>query len=209
MTQTDIDRRSDYLARLDSAMAAVPHGIAIEIRTGIAEELAALDGAELAARLDQLGDPRDIAREAQAEGADAPPAVRPPVAGVRTVDSRGFATTAALALGFGGILLPGVGWAVGAVMVCLSTLWRAREKVIAIAVPFATVAIAMIIAWSVWAFSTGGPSGSGAGSEQGMGNPLVPGWYDFGWHGIILLGLLVVPASGLWLLWRMRERGKG
>jgi len=33
---------SDYLARLDAALRGVPHGIASEIRAGIAEELARL-----------------------------------------------------------------------------------------------------------------------------------------------------------------------
>jgi len=64
--------REDFLGRLDAAMGSVPHGVANEIRAGIAEELDGLDAEATAARIAQLGDPVQIAREARDETLSAP-----------------------------------------------------------------------------------------------------------------------------------------
>lgn len=216
MTDAEATRlREGYLARLDEAMHTLPHGVAGDIRQGIAEELAALDAEATAARIAQLGDPAEIAREAQNEVprsamGEAPPAsattATPAPSGTAT---RGFAITAALVLGFGGIVVPGVGWAVGAVLVCLSPLWKAWEKTVAILLPLAIIAVTWIIASSM-TFTTGSSSGSSSGtgaSPDPAVNPLVPDLFAGGAHLLILVAVLLVPASGLWLLWRLRGRG--
>lgn len=206
--------REDYLAKLDEAMRALPHGVASEIRHGIAEELEGLDAHDTAARIARLGDPVAIAREAQDEVPASPAIVMaPPLAATApprraTTSTRGFAIAAALTLSFGGFLVPVVGWFVGAVLVVFSTLWRTGEKVVAILVPFAFGAFSLLAvqAMSFSAFSsTGASSGSGRPPEEAV-NPLVP---SLGiWHALILLGFLLIPTSGLWLLWRLRGRGE-
>lgn len=215
MTETTAeDLRENYLARLDEAMRGLPHGVAADIRGGIAEELQGLDASSVAARIAQLGDPVAIAREAQDETPAAPPFVvaapipapeapRPP-----TTSTRGFALTAALTLSFGGIVVPVVGWFVGAVLVVLSPLWRTWEKVVAIVVPFSVFLLTAILITTMQGFSvaTATGSSSGTGTPPPIANPLLPAWYDFIWFGVIALGFVFIPASGLWLLWRLRGR---
>lgn len=210
MTQIIADgMRDEYLARLDAAMSALPHGVAAEIRSGIAEELSGLDVDELSARIAELGDPAVIAREAQAQSEDAPAAPLPPVAPKPPVtSSRTFAIIAAITLSAGGFVVPIVGWIVGAVLVCLSPLWKTWEKVVAIVVPFVTLAISAFIGgtfWGVAGFESGSSSGTGD-TVTTASNPLVPSAYDLVWSGALVLGALLVPLSGLWLLWRLRGR---
>ena len=64
--------RADYLARLDEAMRDLPHGVAADIRGGITEELEGLGAEATAQRIAQLGDPEEIAREAQREVPEGP-----------------------------------------------------------------------------------------------------------------------------------------
>lgn len=215
MTRTANSMRDDYLARLDEAMRGLPHGVAADIRGGIAEELEGLDQATTAERIARLGNPEDIAREAhhaQSVDAVAPvPAVGVPQTPVPTTRTRGFAIAAALTLSFGGFVLPLVGWFVGAVLVSLSSLWKTGEKVVAIVVPFVLCALSGLLVsamgFSSWT-STGGSdsSGTGSGGEFEAINPLIPAWYDLVWFGVMLLGVVLIPLSGLWLLWRLRGR---
>ncbi|MFB8187950.1 hypothetical protein ACFC14_01415 [Microbacterium sp. NPDC055988] len=214
MTETTADAlREDYLARLDEAMRGLPHGVATDIRGGIVEELQGLDAAETAARIARLGDPVAIAREAQDEVPAsptivvAPPVVAPPAPRLPTTSTRGFAITAALTLSFGGFVLPVLGWFVGAVLVSISTLWKTWEKVVAIVVPFAFGALSLILV-QFMSFvdysSTGSSSGTGAPPDEVVNNPLLPSFSM--WHALLLLGFLLIPVSGLWLLWRLRGR---
>lgn len=211
--KTAAQLRDDYLARLDEAMGGLPHGVASEIRGGIAEELDGLDAVATAERIDRLGDPRGIAREAEDEVPKAPPVVFPAPAPAPsaprtpTTATRGFAIAAALTLSFGGIVVPVVGWFVGAVLVSLSAMWRTWEKAVAILVPFVATGLSFLIASTMTGFSTGSASGGSTGGETmpEVVNPLVPSFGE--WHLLLLLGFLLVPASGLWLLWRMRGRG--
>lgn len=211
MTQTNAEQlRADYLARLDHAMRDLPHGVASEIRGGVAEELEGLDADATVARIEQLGDPTRIAAEAQREVPAGPPSVvaaqaaprqgpRPPATG-----TRGFAITAALTLSFGGVVLPVLGWFVGVALVCASSLWKVWEKVVAIVVPFVFTAVSFLVASTFTGFSGSASSGTSATETPSVNNPLVPGLGE--WHILILLGLLLIPASGLWLLWRLRGR---
>jgi uncharacterized membrane protein len=211
--KTAAELRDDYLARLDEAMRGLPHGVASDIRGGIAEELDGLDAEATAERIDRLGDPRGIAREAGDEVPTVPPVVFPAPAPAPsaprtpTTATRGFAIAAALTLSFGGIVVPVVGWFVGAVLVSLSAMWRTWEKALAILVPFAATGLSFLITSTMTGFSTGSASGSSTDGDavSDVVNPLVPSFGE--WHLLLLLGFLLVPASGLWLLWRMRGRG--
>lgn len=210
MTVTDADRlREEYLARLDEAMSPLPHGVVAEIRAGIAEELDGLDAAATADRIARLGDPVDIAREAQDEVPASPvvvvasPAAAPVAPRPQATGTRGFAIAAALTLGFGGFVVPFAGWIVGAVLVCFSTLWRTWEKVVAILIPLVTAGISLVVL-SSFAFVSTVSESTGTGVEAA--NPLMPAWYDILWIGVLIAGILLVPASGLWLLWRLRGR---
>ncbi|GAB3595260.1 hypothetical protein GCM10027408_00770 [Microbacterium tumbae] len=190
-------------------MRTLPHGVAADIRAGIAEELDGLDAAATAERIARLGDPQDIAREAQDEVPVSPMVVvAPPVAAASAprppaASTRGFAIAAALTLSFGGFVVPFAGWVVGAVLVCFSTLWRSGEKAVAILVPLVTATISILVWSSFTVITTVEESGEGV---AGGANPLMPVWYDILWSGALLIGILLVPASGLWLLWRLRGR---
>ncbi|WP_226531395.1 HAAS signaling domain-containing protein [Microbacterium paraoxydans] len=214
MTQTDAQvLRDDYLARLDEAMRDLPHGVASEIRGGIVEELQGLEAEATAARIARLGDPAAIAREAQDEVPGSPtimvaaPISAPPAPRSASTSTRGFAITAALTLSFGGFVVPVLGWFVGAVLVSLSALWKTWEKVVAIIVPFVFGALSLLLlqfmSFAEFA-SSGSSSGSGSAPEEVASNPLVPGLSI--WHAFLLFGFLLIPASGLWLLWRLRGR---
>lgn len=208
---------SDYLARLDVALRDVPHGIAAEIRAGIAEELSSLDPDAAEERIAQLGDPAMIAREAMdAGGYVAPvqlvpavpsaPAPAAPPASVPVSRSRGFAIAAALTLSFGGFVVPIVGWIVGAVLVAMSGMWRTWEKAVAICTPFVLFGIVLVAALPAYVVPVEVHEASGAGTPPEVPSPLMPALYDVSWSTLFLLMVLVIPASGLWLLWRMRGR---
>ncbi|WP_298865891.1 hypothetical protein [uncultured Microbacterium sp.] len=189
---------SEYLARLDDALRSVPYGVAAEIRAGIAEELQSLDANGAAERIAQLGDPAVIAREAMAADeyaarripapAPAPAAAASP-ASVPVSHSRGFAIAAALALSLGAFVLPVVGWFVGVGLVVKSSLWHTWEKAVAILAPLGVLLLAMVGSIPAWIW---------------VDNVLQPtsAVHSF----IVVVIVVVIPASGLWLLWRMRGR---
>ncbi|QHC71796.1 hypothetical protein [Rathayibacter sp. VKM Ac-2801] len=68
-------------------------------------------------------------------------------AGVQHGDVRGilarrwFAVTASLLLAFGWLLIPGVGWPIGAVLVLWSSWWTGAEKRSALAIPLVAAAL--------------------------------------------------------------------
>lgn len=208
----------DYLARLDESLRDVPHRVAADIRAGVAEELRSLDPDAAEARIAQLGDPTVIAREALDAGGYAPPAApaaaRPDTGAspgfVPVSRSRGFAIAAALTLSFGVYLVPFVGWFVGVALVLMSSMWRTWEKLVAILVPVAVFAILGLFTLPAYAF---GPVQVNEQSGTGFEAPEIADPTPFmgnlfaGPHLFIILAVLgLVPASGLWLLWRMRGR---
>ncbi|MGY1553084.1 HAAS signaling domain-containing protein [Microbacterium sp. A588] len=214
MTIIDADHlRAEYLSRLDVAMRDLPHGVAAEIRNGILEELQGLDAAATAARIAQLGEPETVARgaldevPAQRQIAVAGHGATPAARNAPATSTRGFAIAAALTLSFGGIVLPVAGWFVGVMLVCFSALWRTWEKAVAIAVPFvAIVVIAGLLAFSAVPAATESPSTGSGDFSAPVSNPLLPASYDLVWSGIAVVGILLIPASGMWLLWRLRAR---
>lgn len=215
MTQSEAMRlREEFVARLDEAMRGVPYGVANDIRRGILEELDGLDADATADRIALLGDPALIAREAQAESlnaAAAAPVVLAAAPREPVTSTRGFAIAAALALGFGGIVMPFVGWVVGAVLVFLSPLWTRGEKIVAVVAPFIVAGVSILIISLLSGFESGFEAGSSSGSSGDFDapevavNPLLPTGYDL-WHTALILGFVLLPASGLWLLWRLRGR---
>lgn len=119
-----------------------------------------------------------------------------------TENSKGFAITAALVLAFGGFLLPIVGYLVGIVLVSVSRLWRPWEKLLAVLLPFGVTAVIGAASWILEVAQQQAELGGDAV------NPLLPASYDL-WFSTLILGILLVPACGMWLLWRLRDRTTG
>ena len=97
---------------------------------------------------------------------------------------------------------------VGAVLVSLSSLWKTGEKVVAIVVPFVAGGLSILVISTMVTISAWESSGSssGTGTPPPANNPLLPAWYDMIWGGLAGIGILLIPLSGLWLLWRLRGR---
>lgn len=185
-----------YLSQLETELADVPASVRSEIVSGVSEELAGLDAAAAAARIDQLGDPAFIAAEARAEaGAPADRPAEHPTVGERT-EPAWFAVVASLLVAVGSFVVPVVGWVVGIVMVWLSKAWWRWEKLVAtLLVP----GIILLVVGIGWLFSLGE-------ATSGQPNPLVPTHI-----GLLTIGLLPFALNvvvGLWLLYRARRTGR-
>lgn len=190
-----------YLAELDAALGGVPVELARDIRNGVEEELAGLDAATAAARIERLGDPVFIAAEARAGagvGAGSAAQVTTSTGASRAAtpisDSRGFAVVAALLVALGGVVIPVLGWVVGIAMVWMSSSWRRGEKWIATLVGPVAVAVPILLTWLF--------AGGSAGDAR---NPLVPSAVDTWWATIVIL-IPINVVVGIWLLWRTRRR---
>ena len=140
MNTTENRAVKSYLRRLDTALHDLPAArrreIVAEIETHIAEELTQLPAeptdAQVMDLLDRVGEPEAIAAESrEASGSDRPKA--------------GALETATLVLLLiGGLILPIIGWIVGAVLLWISNVWTTRDKLIGtlivpggLALPFA------------------------------------------------------------------------
>lgn len=184
-----------YLAELDAALGGVPVELARDIRNGVEEELAGLDAATAAARIERLGDPVFIAAEARAgAGVGAGSAVQVTTgteasrAATPISDSRGFAVVAALLVALGGVVIPVLGWVVGIAMVWMSSSWRRGEKWIATLVGPVAVAVPLLLTAVLH-------------DNVSMASALVPTWFT-----MIVLMIPVNVVVGIWLLWRTRRR---
>ncbi len=131
----------EYLDRLSAAAGTLPSAqrdeLVAEIREHIHVTLSqSEDQGEATVRtvLDRLGAPEDIAREA---GAGPRPESRRVAA---------FELVAVVLLLIGGIVLPVLGWIVGAVLLWASARWTTRDKVIGTLVVPGGLAVA---AWSL------------------------------------------------------------
>lgn len=176
-----------YLAELEAALSGVPVELARDIRDGVEEELAGLDAAAAAERIERLGDPVFIAAEARAGvGTPVVTATDASRSAAPISASRGFAIVAALLVALGGVAIPVLGWIVGIAMVWMSSLWRTGEKWIATLVGPVAVAVLIIL---TWLFAEANPLASH-----------VPAW------GSVLLLIPINVVVGIWLLWRSRGR---
>lgn len=205
--------REDYLRRLDEAMRALPYELAVELRSGIAEELQGEDAPRVARRIAGLGDPAQVA-EAAAEAAEIvsrpetmpAPAVVRPERKTPVTESRGFAVASAITLGVGGIVVPVAGWLVGIGLVSYCRFWRLREKLWAVFAPFLAAALGWAVYAAIQALSVPAAQDCIGFCPPGAENPLLPSVYSIAWSSLLLGYLLGAPLGGLWLLLRLRGR---
>ena len=186
-----------YLEQLKTALREVPEEVSREIVDGITEELAGLDAATAAARIEELGDPVFIAAEARAGTTQIVPAVS------RTGDPRWYTVLTALLVALGGIVIPFLGWIVGIAMVWLSKTWRTREKWVATLTAPLAMAAAMLVSVLIDRASIDSrPTNSLDGST--IVNPipsLIPNVFDTWWSSV-LMAVVINVIVGIWLLWR-------
>jgi hypothetical protein len=119
----------DYLRRLDAAAAHLPRARRAELAAEIEEHIddALREGGvddEAAVRnvLERLGPPEEIVA-----AGDPPPE--------ETLGRRGRLETAALIVLAVGVVLPGVGYLIGAGLVVASRAWSGRDKLVGLAIP--------------------------------------------------------------------------
>lgn len=195
MTERDTrDEVRAYLSRLDDALVGVPVATARDIRAGIEEELLSLDATAVRSRIAAIGDPTFVAAAARGETRDASRSLPRSAA----AESRGYVVGAALALGFGGAMVPVVGWLVGIVLVWRSRAWRRWEKVVATLTPVAALATAA----AAFALVVDDSSGALDTSDGPTGVSLfVPAVYDIAWTAVVAM-IVANLAVGVWLLAR-------
>jgi len=131
MTTPQTDVVNFYLADLTLALRVLPVDVRREIHSGIAEELRGLDADAAHQRIEELGDPMYIAAAALDEVG-----VPRPVAS-QVLDKPWYTRTTILVLLFGGLVIPFLGWIVGAVMLWSSKTWTTLDKIVGtLLVPF-------------------------------------------------------------------------
>jgi hypothetical protein len=114
---------ADYLKSLDRELRGVPRGRREELKTEIGEHIAEAraglepdDEAGVREILERLGDPADIAAAER-------PADPAPRAGWKEI-------AALILLPIGGIIVPIVGWVVGATLLWASEAWSTKDKLV-------------------------------------------------------------------------------
>lgn len=112
-----------YLKELDRALSELPRARRIEIVDEIRSHIeeATRDSGEAGVRtvLDELGDAETIAADARERLDIAPRSKAGPL--------EGFAIAALL---LGGVIIPGIGWFLGVILLWVSRVWTARDKLI-------------------------------------------------------------------------------
>ncbi len=191
----------DYLWRVGSALSGVPAARAREITDELAEHIreAREDGAvvtEADARnlLDRLGEPADIAVEAERRFGR----LGRPRAGAREV-------FAILLLGVSGVFIPVVGWLIGTVLLWTSESWNRRDKILGTVLTVGALpgfALLAIVPITVTGTSTiTDPSGrviSTSTQSFSSGPPAFVG-------PLVLFAVLVLPLlTAVYLLVRLR-----
>ena len=130
----------DYLRLLDLQASQLPpgrrHELVAEIRSHVADALAAVGGDEASVRgvLDRLGAPEDIVA-AEADGVPSARPVAPFQPGpVRPISAWGpLEVVAVVGLTIGAVVVPVVGPLVGLVCAWASASWTRKEKIVATA----------------------------------------------------------------------------
>lgn len=205
--------RDDYLERLEAASGDLPHRLAMELRAGIAEELQGGDRETVATRISELGSPFEVAQAARDAGFGATvpgpslPSAQPvQVSKPALAETRGYAIAAALVLGFGGILVPVIGWCVGVVLVTTSKMWTRGEKLWGILFP-----VVALVAISIALGVVGAMTESASVAHASAFYP--PSVSDFGQafgfstiRSLLIGGWTLAPFSALWLILRLRGR---
>ncbi|MGH3373592.1 MAG: HAAS signaling domain-containing protein [Actinoallomurus sp.] len=182
----------EYLDRLATAARTLPKARREETLAEIGEHIRITlsqseDQGEAIVRtiLDRLGAPEDIAREA---GADLDAASREATG--RRVGA--FEVVTVILLLIGGIVLPVLGWVIGAVLLWASARWTVRDKVIGTLVVPGGLGVA---AWSLL-FTSASSSCSADGVCQTSGTPA--------WVGltVTVIGTVGPLVSAVYLLRR-------
>lgn len=188
MTATTPQVVTDYLSRLDLALADIEPEVRGEIVAGIREELDGLGSADATARVVELGDPSFIAAEARA-GLTAADAGGPP-------PGRTLSIVAVLVLFVGAFVVPVIGPLIGLVWLSFSSAWSRREKISAWLIPLAAGVILV-----------GGTAIAASLQQPDAVNPVLPLGALAGWHVTILVAYLILPIEGIVLLVRASRRG--
>lgn len=130
MSMNKVDRLvEDYLQRLDGAARDLPAERRAELLDEITQHIedartaGADDAAAVRNTLDRLGSPGDIADAARQESSS-------PLAEVPQAGSSHLELAAVLLLTLGSVLLPLLGWLIGAVLLWASARWTTREKLL-------------------------------------------------------------------------------
>lgn len=204
--------RDEYLAELDRELTPLPYGTAAELRSAISAELIRMPLPELQYRIDELGTPASIARAALESGHESGTnaVVAMPNHPARVTDTRGFAIAAALTLGFGGFVVPIVGWIVGIFLVSLSSAWKTREKLWAFVTPLFVPIILVPVTFLFSYFE--GTSEAPVSGNSGFHGPSAAGFSPVGlatpdliWS-TTLATFIIVPFTAGWLLFKLRKR---
>ncbi|MEO7121907.1 MAG: hypothetical protein ABI400_02085 [Lacisediminihabitans sp.] len=195
-TQPQVVR--SFLAQLEVALHDVPRDVSSEIVAGITEELAGLDAATAAGRIEELGDPVFIAAEARAGVAVPATPPTPP-----RKDPLWYIVVAGLLVAVGGIVVPILGWIVGIALVWLSKTWRTWEKWVATFLPVVVVALAAVVLIIVYAlFAQPTPRyASYVPQPEPSSSPLLPIGPNWLLHNVLFM-MLINFVVGIWLLWR-------
>lgn len=215
MTISTVNRLvADYLARLESASAALPQ----ERRDELLEEIgahiataraagAAADEAAVRTVLERLGEPEVIA----AAALDDSPATPPRPGGTSTRPSTALELTAVLMLTVGSFL-PVLGWLTGAVLLWVSSRWTTGEKWLGTLVVPLGPGLALLLAslpGGTCVSSVEVPEGTGSGVLEAVVTEEVCTGFSFPiWLGVpLLLLVLVAPFVVAVVLYRRaRER---
>jgi hypothetical protein len=181
---------NDYLWRVQAALRHVPAARGREIVTELSEHIreAREDGAvatETDARnlVDRLGDPADIAAEAQRRFGR----LTRPAAGGREIG-------ALLLLGIGGLVLPVISWVGGILLLWTSESWNRRDKILGTVLTLGAAPGLLLLGALGSVHVTGGGGGDGSGGLS----VVLP--------NLVLFGFLILPLlTALYLLVRLRR----
>lgn len=174
MNGTKLPEAERYLKDLERELADLPGSrrreIVGDIREHI-EEAAAERGEEAQIRtiLEELGDPETIAAEARE---------RFGITRTKATAAEGFAIVLLLV---GAVVIPGVGWIIGAVLLWTSRVWTLRHKLIGTFL----VPGGLALAFYFGIFATGGSSG--------CSTPLRKGQVPTGQRGVVCESEVIGP----------------
>jgi len=213
MPMSNTDRLvTDYLKRLGKALVDLPPAQRREILQEVSEhiddaraDLGSPTEAEVRTILERLGDPTQIAADAHERF------------GVQPKKSGAMEVAALILLPVGGIIVPILGWLVGVVLLWMSDLWSAREKLIGTLVLPGGLAFPLYLAVFMATGETcvSGPTGStGSGSRNVVHQATTTcadGTSTFvtvlGSVGLVLLLIAPLVTTG-YLAYRMRRRSR-
>jgi hypothetical protein len=174
-----------YLDRLRGALEGLPAGRREEILDEIAEHIDAQLGpdpteAEVLTVLDRVGDPEQIAADARADF------------GITPVAPKWTDYAVPVLMPVGGIVLPVIGWIIGAVWLWSSPIWTRRDKLIGtLVVPGGLLLPLFVLQVTI---GTGGSTSGGLSDGIDSVPPPDDGVDVLGWLFLAALLLMVVAS---------------